>query len=83
MESKRLRKKITMGFKEYYEKWDNIANFREKITERTSGRVILAADKTLSFHGGGQIVAISKCKKSPTEDIARMLYWWNSQGGAA
>ena len=72
-----------MGFKEYYEKCDSIAPFREKITERTSGTVILSANKTLSFQVGGQIVAISKCNKSPAEDIARMLYLWNCQGGAA
>ena len=72
-----------MSFAEYHKKWGSIEEFRNKITERTSGKVILLSDKTVCFQVAGQIVAIKECGSSPVKDIVRLMMFWKGLGAEA
>ena len=69
-----------MSFAEYHRKWSNIEDFRNKVAERTAGRVVLLSDQTVCFQVAGQIVAIRKCGSSPVKDIVRLLMFWKGMG---
>tara|TARA_R100000234_G_scaffold75728_1_gene47012 strand:- start:864 stop:1082 length:219 start_codon:yes stop_codon:yes gene_type:complete len=72
-----------MTFAEYHKKWGRIEDFRNKITERTSGKVILLSDKRVCFQVAGQIVAIKECGESPVKDIVRLMMFWKRLGADA
>ena len=72
-----------MSFAEYHRKWGSIEDFRNKITERTAGRVVLLSDQTVCFQIAGQIVALRKCSSSPVKDIVRLLTYWRRLGAQA
>ena len=69
-----------MSFAEYHRKWGNIEDFRNKVTERTAGKVVLLNEQTVGFKVAGLIVAIRKCSSSPVKDIVRLLMFWKRMG---
>tara|TARA_R100001129_G_scaffold29315_1_gene19540 strand:+ start:382 stop:600 length:219 start_codon:yes stop_codon:yes gene_type:complete len=72
-----------MSFAEYHKKWGSIEDFRNKITERTSGKVVLLSDKTVCLQVAGRIVAIKECGPSPVKDIVRLMMFWKKLGAEA
>ena len=71
-----------MSFSDYHKRWTRLDELREKIFDRTAGRLTLVGG-AVCFKVGGRIVAAKGCSESPVKDIVRLLCYWNDTGGEA